>query len=172
MTSKREPSDYNKFMKMNIAMLKEEDPELGHKEAFIISAKEWKNKPTNTEQLKRISMVEDIKNNFLKHDIKDEKIFSVLIKPTLTYKGEDSSKTFIKKNINNILNWYETIFRNFNEFEIQDMDIALGLILIKFTKLNEDFVDEYIVDPSNNFHYPLNIDGINYTVSPKDYKFI
>ena len=38
---KREPSEYNKFMKSELKKVKEEDSELTHKEAWSICTKNW-----------------------------------------------------------------------------------------------------------------------------------
>lgn len=39
---KRPPTEYQKFMKTEIARVKKEDPELSHKDAFKNAAKGWK----------------------------------------------------------------------------------------------------------------------------------
>ena len=43
----RQPTAYNVFMKAELAKLKQEQPEIHHKEAFKIAAQRWGDAPSN-----------------------------------------------------------------------------------------------------------------------------
>lgn len=40
--TKREPTPYNKYMRVEIVRVKEENPDLNHKECFKIAAGNWR----------------------------------------------------------------------------------------------------------------------------------
>ncbi|KAI8914829.1 hypothetical protein PhCBS80983_g00779 [Powellomyces hirtus] len=46
-TSKRGASPYNMFMKTELAKVKKEKPDIGHKDAFKLAASNWATAPEN-----------------------------------------------------------------------------------------------------------------------------
>ncbi|KAI8820963.1 uncharacterized protein EV422DRAFT_528567 [Fimicolochytrium jonesii] len=49
---KRGASPYNLFMKTELAKVKQENPNIAHKEAFKLAASNWKNSPANPNRVK------------------------------------------------------------------------------------------------------------------------
>lgn len=49
---KRAPTAYNVFMKKELQKIKEKDPKVDHKEAFMIAAKNWTKAPENPKNAK------------------------------------------------------------------------------------------------------------------------
>lgn len=49
---KRAPTKYNVFMKKELQKIKEKDPKIDHKEAFVIAAKNWTKSSDNPKNAK------------------------------------------------------------------------------------------------------------------------